>query len=450
MDDNSLQRLINEPIERLNVELKRWIDPKSDLGKEKIAKGCLALYNNDGGCMLVGICDDGSPDADSVPSDVRTTFHVDVIQAIISKYSFTPIAIEVAYPNRDGQEYPVIIVPGGVETPAVTKSSVGKITPDEVYVRSISSNGTVSSSKPTRRDWDRLIRICMGNREADIANFFRRHLGLSVDLDALRESFSLPKSLEKRVLDLLDDGAARFEQANRSRKVPSVGFVEIAFEFEGKADISFEANQQFLHKIQNYRVDYSGWPPFVYIYSGNADDWNPYHKDSAWEANIFSPGFGMGPPAIDFWRIDPSGRFYTKRALQADMGVENVEPCTVLDPILQTRRITEAIVTALEFADAMEYTLAQTQIAFAMRWTKLSGRRLVPWASPGRLLRAAPKCVDDTAIESVLIPADTPKSALSQYVEKIAFGLLRRFAGYDSINSEVVKSIVDNTMNRHF
>ena len=89
MDTQSpLQNLIENPVESLAVELKRWIDPGSPEGREKIAKGCLALYNNNGGSMVIGICDDGPPDTDNVPDDVRSMFHVDVVLAIVSKYSY--------------------------------------------------------------------------------------------------------------------------------------------------------------------------------------------------------------------------------------------------------------------------------------------------------------------------------------------------------------------------
>lgn len=66
----SLQHLIENPVESLAVELKQSIDPASPDRREKFAKGCLALYNNNGGSMVIGICDDGRPDIDNVPDDI--------------------------------------------------------------------------------------------------------------------------------------------------------------------------------------------------------------------------------------------------------------------------------------------------------------------------------------------------------------------------------------------
>lgn len=195
--------------------------------------------------MVFGFRDDGTVDTDNFPTDVRADFHADVVQAIVSKFSYTPFEIKVEFKTRDGQEYPIIVVPRGVTCPAVSKSQLGKIRPDEVYVRSLTSNNTVSSSKPRRRDWDRLIRHCLDNGEADIGTFFRRHLGVAVDVDQLRSSFSLPKSISAQAMELMDFGASRFDEVNSNSTVPNVGFVEIAIVIDGQTKKLLKANQTF-------------------------------------------------------------------------------------------------------------------------------------------------------------------------------------------------------------
>lgn len=444
--DKRLQQLVDDPQESMAVELKRWLDPDSETGREKIAKACLALYNSNGGHLVIGITDDCVPDTESVPDDVRAKFHSDAIHAVVSRFSYTPFEVAVDYVVRDGQEYPVISVPSGVTTPAVTKSALRSIQPDEVYVRSLTANNTVSSVKPQRRDWERLIRHCLDNREADIGAFFRRHLGVTTDMDALRAAFSLPQSLEERVVELLDDGRSRYEELNQRAEHPDVGHIEIGFIIEGPTDQSFRADQKFLHRLQHHRRDVTGWPPFVYIHNQNAPDLNPYTSDGAWQANMSVPPMGMGPPTLDFWRMCPDGHFYTLRAIEDDMSQDRVEPLKFLDPVLHTRRIAEAIALGVAFAEAMSYELPKTQVAFAFRWTKLNGRKLYPWANPDRLLRQMPTCIDDQAIETVLVPAETPRSALSQYVEKVLAGLLLRFEGYDEISSGVIQDLVSETL----
>lgn len=450
----SLQRLLENPVESLTVELKQWIDLAADSGIEKIAKGCLALYNNDGGLLVIGICDDGTPDTDNPPSDVRSTFHPDVIQSIVSKYSYTPFEVQVAFVEHDGQEYPIIQVPGGVTTPAVCKSGLGKMKPDDVYVRSLTSNNSVSSSTPKRRDWDRLLRICLDNREADIGGFFRRHLGVTVDMDLLRQSFTLPKSVDKRAIELLDRGNARFSAINPEGSLPDVGFVEIGIVIEGRSETVHRADQSFLWRLETHSMRHSGWPPFVCIRNQDDPNRNPRVSEGAWEANLVYLDMPQHGPSnsIDFWRIAPSGEFYTKRALQDDMGGPNgqIQPRQVLDPLIQLRRITEVISVGLNFARALQYDPETTQLAFAWRWTGLSGRRLVPWAHPDRFIRSEEVCFDDHAVESVLVPADALNSSIWQYVEKVGTGLMCRFGGYDRIGSTVVEAIANETLSERF
>ena len=45
-----LKALVRNPREKLDVEIKQSIDPSTPEGIAKIAKACLALRNNDGGC----------------------------------------------------------------------------------------------------------------------------------------------------------------------------------------------------------------------------------------------------------------------------------------------------------------------------------------------------------------------------------------------------------------
>lgn len=117
--EEELRRLLEHPTEALDVEVKQWIDPTSPEGIGKITKACLALRNNDGGHLIIGFTDSGEPDTSNVPSQVRDTFHPDVVQGIVGKYASTPFSVEVHYVRRgeEGQEYPILTIPSGVETP---------------------------------------------------------------------------------------------------------------------------------------------------------------------------------------------------------------------------------------------------------------------------------------------------------------------------------------------
>lgn len=90
-----IESLVFKPRESLDVELKQWIDPQSPQGIAKVARACIALRNNNGGYLVIGFLDDGTPDSANIPSDIRATFHLDVVQGIVSRYSSEKFGIEI-------------------------------------------------------------------------------------------------------------------------------------------------------------------------------------------------------------------------------------------------------------------------------------------------------------------------------------------------------------------
>jgi hypothetical protein len=82
-----LDGFVRDPRESLDTELKGWIDPATNEGIIKIARAVIALFNNNGGRLIVGITNDGNVDTKNVPADVRKSFHPDVIQAIATKFA---------------------------------------------------------------------------------------------------------------------------------------------------------------------------------------------------------------------------------------------------------------------------------------------------------------------------------------------------------------------------
>jgi len=407
------------PVESLRTEFKSWLDPSSEEHKEKIVKAIIALYNNNGGHLVIGLRDDGTPDGGKTEKEIRSTWQSEAVQEIVSKYVSPPIEVETRIVPFHSEFVVVIEVPAGLRVPATASRQLGRIQTHDLFVRTTTANHRYSSSKPTRHDWDQLIRNCMDNREADIGAFFRRHLGVNIELDNLRSAFSLPKSIETRIVELLDDGNKRSQDTELIRRIAEVGYVEIAIEIEGKSQQMHSATQSFLFDLQGVRLDYSGWPPFVFI--SNAPDEKPVVRNGGWEATVELDRSITGVWAIDFWRIEPSGRFYTKRSLPDDTSA-NVEPRKFFDPILHLRRITEVMAIGLVFCQRMGYDMEETQLAFGFRWTKLSGRQLWTWAHPDRLPSSAPFCHDAQAVETVLVPASTPLQGLATYVHRVGAG----------------------------
>lgn len=143
IDSSRIQELVERPSESLSVELKRWIDPASPEGTAKIVRTVLALRNHGGGYLIIGFDNETlQPDVENVPVDVRSAFHMDKIQGLVSHFSSEPFEVAIEFPERGGQVYPVIVVPPGVKTPVASKSDLRLddarlICKDDVYVRSL-------------------------------------------------------------------------------------------------------------------------------------------------------------------------------------------------------------------------------------------------------------------------------------------------------------------------
>ncbi|HEY2841172.1 MAG TPA: RNA-binding domain-containing protein, partial [Pirellulales bacterium] len=195
--------------ESLDTELKAWIEPATPAGIAKIARGCIALRNNNGGTLFIGFDDKtGKPVVDGKPAIVAIAFHADVIQGIVSKYASEPFAVDVICDEWEieGQpfEYVAVQVPSGVQTPVAAKSELASGTPKPlvaqhiIYIRSIHS-GKVSSAPIRHNEWRDFMRKLRGNHEADIGDFLRRHLtsdAKSVLLDFLAEEKPKPTALD--------------------------------------------------------------------------------------------------------------------------------------------------------------------------------------------------------------------------------------------------------------
>jgi len=163
IDFSRIKTLVERPGESLSVEIKRWIDPDQPEGVAIIVRAVLALRNHGGGYIVIGFDNNTlEPDKNNVPSDVRMLFHIDKIQGLVSKFASELFEVIVEFPERDGQLYPVIVVPPGVKTPVATKSDLRVsdrtlIRTDNVYIRSLNANNIPSSTMVTWNDWSKIV-----------------------------------------------------------------------------------------------------------------------------------------------------------------------------------------------------------------------------------------------------------------------------------------------------
>ena len=166
--------------------------------------------------------------------------------------------------------------------------------------------------------------------------------------------------------------------------------------------------------------------------------------------NCLSGGFTG--PHIDYWSIDPIGKFYHLRGFEDDLafdmrGNQKVPPGKVLDFMLQIARVAEGLAVALSIADSLGFDPEDTQVQFAARWRGIAGRYLNSWAEPSRNFVSWSPAVTDSCEFDVKIPLNTSKSEIPTFVKPIIDNLFAVFGGTE-IDERVLRDIVDRTLNR--
>lgn len=446
-----LDSLVSRLSEGLNVEIKTWIDPKADESIAKITKAVIALYNRNGGYLIIGFDNKTLlPDQEGAPHDVKAAFHADVIQGIVSKYSSISIEIQVGFVDLEGLLYPVIAVPQGVTVPAAaTKDLHGQdrkkplIREDTVYFRTLGSNGTPSTSAIKATDWRDLLEICFDNREADIGRFLRRQgiEGANIFSPVLKSP-----TLKDRTRLILQEGARSRELSIEERKLDPTAQVllkrgswEVALVFDPPKDVE-DSTRDFLSKVDSANPEYTGWPAWLVStnFRNKAD--RPYKRETAWESLVLGPG----SEHLDFYRMHAQGQFYQSRILRDDMTTK-VDPGTALDPRLAVYFVAEVIAVGLRFADALDFD-ADATLGFMFRWNDLRGRHIDHWLDNG-LYSPHQETREDCVESYVEVPADTPASSIAPYVQRATSRLLGSFAGYE-LKSDAIEIEVNRLLKR--
>jgi hypothetical protein len=295
------------------------------------------------------------------------------------------------------------------------------------------------------------VKICFDNREADIGAFIRRHLsGTNVDqLAGFFRPAEPPPNPTDQAMEFLQLGRQRFDavQAERGNPFSDVGTREVGAVIDG--DVSdFSADEDFLNRLLLAMPRHTGWPPWVDSRNG-PEETRPYVFDNGWEAFLLTQLMGV---SLDFWRIEPSGRFYQLRAFEDDMPYpegRKPKPKTELDFFLQVSRTTEIMSNVLSFARSMGCDEQAASLAFAFRWRGLKGRNLTSWAQSDRRFYSLGPSQQDEITTKLVVPLETAISGLSPFVESAVAPVFNLFGG-KKFHSSVIEGIVQQTLQRRF
>lgn len=454
-----IKKVIENPHESLSVELKDWLNPDNPIDQAKIIKAILAMRNNDGGLLIIGINKNGQYNFEQAPNNVEEIFNIDKMQGLVTKYASESFEIGIHYPEKEHKKFVAIVVPSRIKTPVVVKrplvdNSKNIIQKDCVFVRSLDSNNTPSTTNITCNDWPKLIERCFDNREADIGNFLRKHLSNISNLREISNFFSKEnedkkQTIEEETYNFLVDSLTRYNEivAERKIQIPPHGAMEVAAIIKGNLK-NFTTNRDFLNLVLSNNPDYTGWP--IWVDSRNFSDTTarPYVFKGYWESFIAHLGSGFNDD-VDFWRISPKGRLYLRRALQDDFGGSKTEHTYLktVDFGLVVLRVAEAIAVAIAFAKAMECN-EEASIFFAFRWTKLKNRILSSWANPARHLSYDRKSIQDEVASYIEVPINAPKSALYTYTHEVNKSIFELFDGFE-LSEEVSKDLVTRLLERN-
>jgi hypothetical protein len=486
--DAELVELVARRNESLAVEIKRWLDPNSKDGIAKIAKSCIALKNNNGGYLIIGFDDKSHlPDDENRPADIRILFHQDTIQRIVSNYASKSFECEVHYILFEDKEYPVILIPGGIKSPVATKSQLEDgsqvlIKNNCLYVRTINSNNTPSTSEPTHKDWERIIDICFDNREADIGKFIQRHVsgfeGKKItitiedkekqdegdekgDKEIVGVNSIIPPQVPTitskerqqqidRVNDFENIAQLSFKDVvkERSIELPPHGSLQITFA-TSKESTKYSVNQDFLNVIRVSNPNYTGWPLWVDSRNFRDDNSKPFVWKQAWQAFIYAINKDWFNH-IDFWRIDPKGSFYHYRALEDDLKVGERAPLPLkeLDFGMPIWRVAEALAIGQAFSRSLFDDVSEIdKLYFRFRWTGLKNRLLSSWASPDRYISPVYVTREDEIVSEIETKIDAPISSISELSYIATKPLFNSFSGFD-IGREIVNELVKEMLSR--
>jgi hypothetical protein len=193
----------------------------------------------------------------------------------------------------------------------------------------------------------------------------------------------------------------------------------------------------------------TGWPPWVDS-RGLEEASRPYVKEHGWEALIFGQRHGWSVEALDFWRIEPTGRFYAARTYEDDTSKflldRGVTPGTIFDFVLLITRTAELIATVRAFVDALGVDREKASLEFAFRWTGLKGRQICCWVQPGRELHSFVTAEDDQVVSTVTISQDAPDNTTWQAVKQVTQRVFDVFAA--GVGDPVFEDLVNRTLKR--
>lgn len=456
---NQARNVAAQHSEGIHIEHKTWMDLANPDEKAKVIKACMALRNMDGGWLAIGIENGTGKAAKNPPIDIRAAYDADAINKLIVEFSSDPFGVDVCYPDIDGAEVAVLRIPGGVQSPAITKKAIPAAKPldaDSIYCRSTRS-GQVSTVKANHRDLQELMDGCMRNREANLGAFVRRHWdGLVSEVNKLQEE---PATV---LNEFVGRCLAQFEQSLKDQQlisIPRPGLISVGVAWDKELPEKEATASQFASLVMAH-PHLGGWSPWL-----DPRDFNMHPnckravRNGAWDGLIAITQ--ESEQGTIYYQLDYSvwdfrvGLFHAGIYVDdyPDLGLQQMamrgetwnkgEVPPWYRRLLDRRNITRDVANRLFTAQSLVAGLFNGQRAelpenlnFVFRFDGLKGRFLADYQGGG-MLRPTSQAMDESVSSSVQLKMNSDKAVIAERTRAILRPLFAAFGGEDLSQQKV-------------
>ena len=455
LEDDKLEqarRVATQHSEGFSIEHKSWLNLSNPDDQVKLIRACLALRNTDGGWLAIGVENGTGRAAKNPPADARASYDADAINKLIVEFSSDPFGVEVCFPDVDGVDVAVLRVPGGLQTPAVTKKPISAAKPlegDTIYCRSM-RGGQVSSVKANHRDLQEIMERCMRNRELDIGTFVRRHWE-----DLTREVANLQRTPSRQLDEFVGRCISKFGQRlvdHELKSIPIPGQLAVGVAWEGTLPDAEPTDSHFNGMIMAHPHK-GGWPPWM-----DPRDFPGSHckrdvRDGAWEGLIALPEThvqGIVFNALDFAVWDFRVGFFHSGAYADDhpaVGLQQMAfrgetwekgcPPPWYRRALDRKNIARDVAIRLFTAQSLVTGLFKGQNAslpenllFYFRFDSLKGRLLADYEGGG-MSRPTNQAMDESVVSYAQLKMDSDKAVIAERTRNVLRPLFSAFGGED-------------------
>ncbi|WP_293317523.1 helix-turn-helix domain-containing protein, partial [Phenylobacterium sp.] len=432
---DELAELVDDPVERLNVEYKSWLDLTDKKVPADLARHISAISNFGGGSIVFGINDDGTS---SGPPPASFALDHDAVAAIVKKYLEPPVHCDVMRTkSKLGIEHPIIQVPTHGLTPICAKRNGpevnGKIVGIHAGVHYLRKPGPESSPIQTAADWRDVIHRCALHDRSAI---------LAAIAAALSERVPQPKQAQEDLLRLWAEAAdkAYAQRANDQNLRAPVKTCRIQLSYriltEDLERLPFDKFEHLLSIVASEVDQYvrSGWSLF-YVF--NSESMSPswendpsFGEDDFLQTDLVLPDRSLG---LDFWRVTTTGFATVIREYWEDTADFGRVPKTTLDPKILTRTLGELVRHAEAFSAKFSTPL---RVEFRCEWKGLRGRKL---ATQTGLPFHTRQSTADAVVTSGSWPVIDLGEKLPEIVEALG-GRVARALDWTGLSAELVRS----------